>query len=186
MQLNPSLNSPRFTLNPIENNPQCNSHLIEMMQDDRVQRFIRGKALTDQEALAGLERFHRINNTDGQGFWLIYDSRQVCVGMALLKPMPTQRDTGFIETGYWIKPDYWGQRIAAEVSRRLIEYAFDDLGLDQVTAVVDSENIASIKSLERAGLSRNGNIVAYETELPFYSISKETYLKAKGNQQSTN
>jgi ribosomal-protein-alanine N-acetyltransferase len=150
-----------------------------MMQDARVQRYITGKAFTDEEALAGLERCHQLNNTYGLGYWLIYDSEQVCMGMCLLKPMPTDRETGYIETGYWIKPDFWGNKIAAEVSRRLIDYAFNDLDLDQITAVVDSENIASIKSLERAGLTRDGSIIAYASELPFFSITRHNYLNKK-------
>ncbi len=173
MKENPILKSLRFVLKPIEDNTYSNAHLIEMMQDERVQRYIRGHALNDEEVVIGLARFHHINNTKGLGFWLIYDDRQNCVGMCLLKPMPTEQPTNFIETGYWIKPEYWGEGIAAEAAKRMVEYAFADLNLKRVTAVVDPENIGSIKSLEKAGLTRSGTIVAYGTELPFYSIVNE-------------
>jgi len=176
MSTNPKLHTQRFTLTPIQDTADSNRHLIEMMQDSRVQRYITGAAFTDEQVIAGLERFHRLNNVNGQGFWLIYDSGDNCVGMCLLKPMPTQEATGNIETGYWLKPDYWGQGIAAEVAARLIEYAFVDLCLQKVTAVVDEQNIASAKSLEKAGMTRQGKIMAYDTDLPFYLISREEYF----------
>ena len=154
-----------------------------MMQDSQIQRYINGHPFSDSEALQGLERFHRNTNNQGFGFWLIYDSLNDCVGMCLLKPMPTREDTGHIETGYWIKPTYWGKRIAAEVAGRLIKYAFNDLDLEQVTAVVDPDNIASKKSLQRAGLSHRGELIAYDKELPFYMITKDEYLQ--NNQQQS-
>ena len=180
MTTNPKLHSDRFSLIPIQETADSNRHLIEMMQDSRVQRYITGAAFTDDQVTAGLERFHRLNNVNGQGFWLIYDSADNCVGMCLLKPMPTRDETGNIETGYWLKPAYWGQGIAAEVAARLIEYAFVELHLPRVTAVVDAQNIASAKSLLRAGLHREGTIIAYDTELPFYLLSREQYF-AKAN-----
>lgn len=170
MQLNPTLHTQRFTLTPISDSPESNGHLIEMMQDDAVQRYVRGHAFTDKEVLEGLERFHRLNNANGQGYWLIWDERQVCAGMCLLKAMPTAERTDHIETGYWLKPEFWGQGIAGEVATRMVQYAFEELGLAKVTEVVDEENIGSIKSLERAGLTRRGKIVAYEQLLPFYQI----------------
>jgi len=177
MKQNPQLKSQRFDLRPIENTTIDNAHLIEMMQDSQIQRYINGQPFSDSEALQGLERFHRKTNDQGLGFWLIYDSFNDCVGMCLLKPMPTREDTGHIETGYWIKPTYWGKRIAAEVAGRLIKYAFNDLDLQQVTAVVDPDNIASKKSLLRAGLSHRGELIAYDKELPFYMITKDEYLQ---------
>ncbi|MFT5708736.1 MAG: ribosomal-protein-alanine N-acetyltransferase [Oceanospirillaceae bacterium] len=175
MTINPTLYTSRFKLKAIEDTPTSNAHLIEMMQDQRVQRYITGHALSDAEVLVRLERFHCINNHNGQGFWLIYNESQTCVGMCLLKPMPTEQESNYIETGYWIKPNFWGQGIAAEAASRLVEYAFLELQLEQVTAVADAENIASIKSLLRAGLKRDGNIIAYETKLPFFCITRKQF-----------
>jgi len=179
MPQNPALKSQRFALRPIENTAKHNAHLIEMMQDPKIQRYINGYPFSDAEALQGLERFHRNTNNQGFGFWLIYDSLNDCVGMCLLKPMPTREYTGHIETGYWIKPTYWGKRIAAEVAGRLIKYAFNELDLQQVTAVVDPDNIASKKSLLRAGLTYREELIAYDKKLPFYMITKDEYLQSK-------
>jgi RimJ/RimL family protein N-acetyltransferase len=170
MQTNTVLKTLRFNLIPVKDCAESNGHLIEMMQDERVQRYITGNAYSDEQVLAGLERIHRLNNTNGLGYWLIYDNSKSCVGMCLLKPMPTQEPTGNIETGYWIKPEYWGKGIAGEAATRMVQYAFDELNLKEVTGVVDARNIGSIRSLEKAGLTRRGNIMAYEQELPFFKI----------------
>ncbi len=170
MQHNPVLKTTRFTLVPVTDCPEANGHLIEMMQDDRVQRYINGSAYSDQEVITKLAAIHRFNNTNGLGYWLIYNSGKTCVGMCLLKPMPTQEPTDNIETGYWIKPDFWGKGIAGEAATRMVKYAFDELNLKEVTGVVDERNIGSIRSLEKAGLTRRGTIMAYEQELPFFKI----------------
>ena len=170
MHHNPVLHTTRFTLVPVTDSPESNGHLIEMMQDDRVQRYISGSAYSDQEVITKLKAIHRFNNTDGLGYWLIYDGAKTCVGMCLLKPMPTQEPTGNIETGYWIKPDFWGKGIADEAATRMVKYAFDTLALKEVTGVVDERNIGSIRSLEKAGLTRRGTIMAYDQELPFFKI----------------
>ncbi|NQZ33894.1 MAG: GNAT family N-acetyltransferase [Oceanospirillaceae bacterium] len=175
MSINPPLKSIRFDLIPIKNQSIHNDHLIEMMQDSEIQRYINGNPLSDTEALQGLDRFHKISNKNGLGFWLIYNNEQQCVGMCLLKPLPTGDEIELIETGYWIKPAYWGQRIASEVTLRLLRYAFDDLDLELVTAVVEPENIASRKTLERSGLTNRGSMRAYDKELPFYTISKDEF-----------
>lgn len=176
MTSNPELTTTRFKLIPIQDHCDFNSHLIEMMQDDRVQKYITGKAYSDEQVLAALERFHRINNRDdGLGFWLIYDESETCLGMCLLKPMPTQEKTGNIETGYWIKPAHWGKGVAAEAAARMVQYAFENLSLNEVTGVVDERNIGSIRSLEKAGLTRRGTIMAYEQELPFFKVENPNF-----------
>ena len=185
MSTKPQLNSGRFDLIPIEHTPDGNGHLIEMMQNAQIQRFLNGSPLSDSEALVGLARFHRYDDDD-LGYWLIYDTGQNCVGMCLLKHLPSRDKTNLIETGYWIKPAFWGQRIAAEVTCRLLKYAFLDLALEKVIAVVDPENIASSKSLQRAGLIRRGHIHAYGAELPLYVINKAEFNNTHREYASAN
>lgn len=170
MPSNPTLYTSRFTLIPIRDTADSNRHLIEMMKDARVQKYIHGQAYEDSEITPTLERFHRINQVNGLGLWLIMNSDNQCAGMCILKPLPTEQKAGHIETGYWLKPDFWGNGIAAEVASKMVDYAFNQLQLTAVTAVVDERNTASIKSLERAGLTHRGTISAYERELPFYKI----------------
>jgi RimJ/RimL family protein N-acetyltransferase len=57
-----------------------------------------------------------------------------------------------IEIGYRIREEYWGQGIATEVTKGLIRFAYDGLGIKRVIAFVNVENAASIRVLEKAGM----------------------------------
>lgn len=58
----------------------------------------------------------------------------------------------YYDLGYRLIRKYWGQGIATEAAFASLEYAFDKLNTDEVSARADSENIGSNKVLEKAGL----------------------------------
>lgn len=53
------------------------------------------------------------------------------------------------EIGYRFRQKYWGQRYGTEVTGNMIDYCFNQLGLDQISADVNIENIGSVKILEK-------------------------------------
>ncbi len=67
-------------------------------------------------------------------------------GMTLKRAYP---DTGAI--GYVLHPDYWGQGIMTEVIAGLVQFGFNQLGLQFIEAACDTENYGSIKVLDRNG-----------------------------------
>ncbi|HEY9715092.1 MAG TPA: GNAT family N-acetyltransferase [Chroococcales cyanobacterium] len=54
--------------------------------------------------------------------------------------------------GYVFNRKYWGQGFASEAALRMVRFGLDELKLDRVTATCDTENIASRRVLEKAGL----------------------------------
>lgn len=174
--MKPTLHTKRFTLCPWNDKPEYNENLRQMMQNEQVQKYIRGHAYSDEEVAESLTKLKQ-NSTDKFGMWMIYEAN-ICIGMCLLKTLPTEQEQKFLETGYWLKPDHWGKAIAAEVASRMVKYAFDDLNLECVVAVTHQDNIASQKSLQKAGLKRQGNIKAYELDLPFFKIINPNHKKS--------
>ncbi|MEO0341551.1 MAG: GNAT family protein [Bacteroidota bacterium] len=67
-------------------------------------------------------------------------------GITLKRAYP---DTGAI--GYVLHPDFWGQGIMTEVIGGLVQFGFYQLGLQSIEAACDTENIGSIKVLDRNG-----------------------------------
>lgn len=55
------------------------------------------------------------------------------------------------ELGYWVAADYWGQGIATEAARAVLDQAFTDLGIPEVTATVADDNVASQRVLYKLG-----------------------------------
>jgi RimJ/RimL family protein N-acetyltransferase len=62
------------------------------------------------------------------------------------------------ELGYWIAPDNQGRGLATETVRLGVRYAFDERGLNKVTARVFDWNTASQRVLEKLGFEREGHL----------------------------
>ncbi|WP_190809282.1 GNAT family N-acetyltransferase [Flagellimonas sp. S3867] len=60
------------------------------------------------------------------------------------------------EIYYKLLPSSWGNGYATEVSKALIKSGFEDFKLHKIEAGVSTENIASIKVLEKSGMTREG------------------------------
>lgn len=60
------------------------------------------------------------------------------------------------EIYYKLHPDFWGKGYATEAAKQLVKIGFDDFDLHKVEAGVATENIRSIKVLEKIGMTREG------------------------------
>ena len=60
------------------------------------------------------------------------------------------------EVGYWIGVSFWNRGYATEVTRVLIAFAFDALGLHRVQARHLSRNPASGRVMQKAGMRLEG------------------------------
>jgi RimJ/RimL family protein N-acetyltransferase len=60
------------------------------------------------------------------------------------------------EIYFKLLPDYWGKGYATEVSKTLIKSGFDNFNLHKIEAGVATENIKSIRVLEKSGMTREG------------------------------
>ncbi|MDF9827578.1 ribosomal-protein-alanine N-acetyltransferase [Ereboglobus sp. PH5-10] len=62
------------------------------------------------------------------------------------------------EVGYWVGAPFWNQGICTEAARRIIQYGFDDLGLETIRAHHFPHNPASGRVMKKAGMTRIGVI----------------------------
>src|SRR6476660_3787880 len=63
------------------------------------------------------------------------------------------------DVGYFIGDrEMWGKGIATEAIRLATQFAFDRLGMHRAQAVVDVDNPASAKALERVGYKKEGTL----------------------------
>ncbi len=60
------------------------------------------------------------------------------------------------EIFYKIKPELWGKGFATEIAQTLVNFGFNELKLHKVEAGVATPNHASIKVLEKIGMTREG------------------------------
>jgi len=66
---------------------------------------------------------------------------------------------------------HWGKGMATEIGKAILQYSFGALGLKEIIAIVDPDNHASIKLIEKLGM-RFDKAVLYEgLALHVYSIT---------------
>ncbi len=85
-------------------------------------------------------------------------------------------DSGLIEIGYRFIESAWGQGIATEAARAVLDHGFRVLKIDPIVAVTDPENLASQDVLRKIGLRPSGSAFHYGRDLPFYRLSRAEYL----------
>lgn len=60
------------------------------------------------------------------------------------------------ELGYVFNPAYYGKGYATEACKRLMQYAFEQMGVHRIIASCNTENAPSWKLLERLSMRREG------------------------------
>jgi RimJ/RimL family protein N-acetyltransferase len=90
----------------------------------------------------------------GFGLWaaeLVADrSLAGFVGLAIPSFLPAVLPA--VEVGWRLRRELWGAGLATEGARAALAWAFDELGLREVVAIVAPENAASLRVAEKLGL----------------------------------
>jgi [ribosomal protein S5]-alanine N-acetyltransferase len=60
------------------------------------------------------------------------------------------------EIGYWLGLDFWNKGYATEAARRIIDFGFEELGLERIEAQFFPENPASRRVMEKSGMQFEG------------------------------
>jgi ribosomal-protein-alanine N-acetyltransferase len=132
------------------------SDIVPLHTDPRVMKYIGdGRVSTQEEISATIGRVQRAYRLyPGLGNWRA--SRRdtgAYIGWFSLKYVP---DTVEIEVGYRLLPGAWGQGFATEGATELVNYGFDDLGLQRIIGITHPDNAASQRVLQKAGLKDAG------------------------------
>ncbi|MEY2519421.1 MAG: hypothetical protein QOF24_1180 [Verrucomicrobiota bacterium] len=120
--------------------------------DPEVLRFVPDKALLNVDQARQLLIDHPIADYRKHGFGRgasILKATGEQIGFAGLKYL---EELGEVDVAYRLLPAYWGQGLATETALASVRYGFADLGLKRIIGLVMSENIASVRVLEKTGL----------------------------------
>ena len=80
--------------------------------------------------------------------------------------------------GYVLAKNHWGQGIMPEAARCIVTHALAQPAIFRVQAFCDIENIASARTLERIGMSREGVLRRYVIHPLLSSEPRDCYLYA--------
>ncbi|QTD43341.1 GNAT family N-acetyltransferase [Sporosarcina sp. Te-1] len=89
-------------------------------------------------------------------FAVIHMEQQKLVGAGEINIRSIHHRQG--EIPYIIHPDYWGQGLATETARLLIQFGFHSLHLHRIFGTCDPRNKASASVLEKVGMKKEGQL----------------------------
>ncbi len=140
----------RLQLEPLL--PTHARHLFEFLQDPRLYQFHAGPPPASIEELEQRYAGWALRQSpDGTQTWLNYavrEKRGPYIGW-----VQATIASRVATIGYDIFPDFWRRGYATEACSELIRMLGEEYGVTSVLAVVDTDNIASIRLLERLHFS---------------------------------
>ena len=83
------------------------------------------------------------------------------------------------EFGYLLNRRYWGNGLATEASRAIVDWLFSMPSLWRIWATCDTENIASVRVLEKVGLEREGILRRWVVRPNLSSKPRDAFIYAK-------
>ena len=128
--------------------------LAALLRDSAVMRFTIQGARTVEQSREVLLGFQRAQAEHGFSKWAVWRRADgAFVGYCGLDLYPIEGRPE-VELGYRLMPAFWGQGLATEAGRAVVEWAFGERGLPYVLAFLDPANVASVRVLEKIGLTR--------------------------------
>ena len=83
------------------------------------------------------------------------------------------------EFGYLINRRYWGNGFATDASRAIVEWLFSMPSIWRVWATCDTENLASVRVLEKVGLEREGILRRWAVRPNISSEPRDAFIYSK-------
>ncbi len=153
--------------------------LAQVYRNPEVMRFVdlTGKTLSETQAELSSYINHWKQHNFGN-FAIIHKASETLIGRTGLylndrSPYP--------QFGYVLDRPYWGQGLGTEVAQANLDYGFNILKFEQITAFVMRENLASRKILsEKLGMHcLTDKLIYFGVKCGYYIISRQEYLKSE-------
>lgn len=161
----------------------------QLNADPKVMRFF-PSVLSMEQSNQVADRIRGLIDDNGWGFWAVeLKSNGQFIGFVGLKHQPNNPEipeTPFVEIGWRLAAQYWGNGFAPEAARKALEFAFDRLDLSAVYAFTPLINEPSRRVMHKLGMQNTHNDFNHPNvdkdhrveRHCLYKITKEQWLKA--------
>lgn len=152
------------------------SDALELWGNPEVTKFIAANGQISKEQIYQRlkKEIETYNNTNVQ-YWPIYHiETNRNLGCCGLRPYDPKKD--IFEMGIHLKEKYWGKGFAQEACSAVIEYAFNNLGVNAIFAGHNPRNTALEQLLKKLGFTYTHDEFYPPTGLhhPSYLLTKKT------------
>jgi RimJ/RimL family protein N-acetyltransferase len=93
----------------------------------------------------------------GWGIWAVevVETGAFIGFVGLNEPLFDAHFTPAVEVGWRLARHAWGKGYATEAARAALDYAFDEVGLDEVVSFTAPENLRSQRVMQKLGMTRD-------------------------------
>ena len=149
--------------------------LIEMRTRPEVYKYLGGTRMQNADAITKRIEFYFECYEKGLGQQvMIWKETGERIGCSGLQPL---EDTGEIEVGYSLQPEFWRRGIGYECAMAWLDHGFNELGLERIVAIAVKENVGSWKIMEKCGMRYDGEREHYGLPVICYAIEKSDFDK---------
>jgi RimJ/RimL family protein N-acetyltransferase len=144
------------------------SALADVNADPRVMRYVGGAALSSAESAEAAQRYDAHWETYGFGLWAAMEksSGHVLGFIGLSHPLWNPELSEEVEVGWRLRRSAWGRGLATEGGVAALSAGFGELGLEEIIAIVDPQNVASVAVTRKLGMTEREGRVHPQTGIP--------------------
>lgn len=123
-----------------------------LVKRDDVMKYITEKGLTDEQAKTKFNSIMQINAAENPlGYFRVYNADGSCIGDCKL--VRYKKDPSVLEIGYLLKSEFWRMGYGSLICRELLALADQTAPSTDIIGLIDPENTASKKLLEKHGFT---------------------------------
>ncbi|MBG6188857.1 GNAT family N-acetyltransferase [Flavobacterium sp. CAN_S2] len=156
----PNLETERLLLRRVDSN-DVREILALRSNPDTMKYIPRPLLKTDEDALEHITMIDsKIDSNEGINWAITLKDNPKLIGIIghyRIKP-----ENYRAELGYMLLPEYHGKGIVSEAVKEAVNYGFNAMKLHSLEAVIDPENYASAKVLEKNGFVKEAHFKDYE------------------------
>jgi ribosomal-protein-alanine N-acetyltransferase len=174
------IHTDRLRLRPFR--PEDEEALFRLWNDAQVRRYlfddqpVPREAVQEQIALS--EQDFRERGFGEFGLFLTERPEEL-IGFSGLRRIDGGED---VEVLYGLLPGYWGRGLATEAAGAVLRFGFQRAGLEEIWGGADLPNAASIRCMERLGMSPAGERRVGPQQLPatYYRLRRRDFTPSAG------
>jgi RimJ/RimL family protein N-acetyltransferase len=151
------LETPRLKLRPFGSGDAPLVHRV--YSDPDVMRYVATGPMADLSVTERLLQDYEAHQQRlGYSFWAVIERASgELIGDSGLYRTPA----GEVELGYTLGMPWWGRGYATEAASAWLSCAFGSLEISEVVALAEPANVASMRVLEKLGMRRAGERIAF-------------------------
>lgn len=133
-------------------------YLFPLAKDPEVTQYLTWDATTkeDMAKFYTLEK-EKFRKGINYSFLVSIASSNIPIGSGSLSCVNLEHKSTYI--GYWIGKKYWNEGYGTELVKSLVCFGFAYLNLHRIYSRIMTENLASVRILEKAGFRKEGHTV---------------------------